>query len=474
MSYAQYRSLPFAQRVETALVDDHLHVAIERATSKLRSGRGAAFANLEHAEAVRDAARAAKLRALARLDENLLRFEESLHQNGVQVHWALDAEQCKKIVLDIARRHQVKSVVKGKSMVTEEIHLNDALIAEGIEVLETDLGEYIVQLAQDRPSHIIMPIIHMTREDVGELFQKKLSIPYTSEPKELCAVAREKLRRNFVRADMGISGGNFGVVETGTICLVSNEGNIRMCTTLPRVHVAILGIEKLVPTLADLDPFIKVLARSGTGQKITVYTSLIQGPRKSKDEDGPDEVHVVLIDNGRTSTLMGETAEMLACIRCGACLNACPVYQQIGGHAYGDIYPGPMGSVLTPTLRGLAPWQELPQASSLCGACRDVCPVRIDIPRMLLHLRERSHLDKRSNPLWVRLAMKAFAALATRPRLFEGAARAAALWLRLQSKDGFVTRGLGQVRRWTRHRDLPVPASQTFKKWWQEHREGRR
>lgn len=452
----------FQQRVEKAVADDHLHDAIGRATSQLISRRGTAFESLEHAEAVRDAARGAKLKTLANLGQYLEEFEAKLTERGVQVHWAETAQDANDIVLEIARKGGVKSVVKAKSMVTEEIHLNDSLIAAGVEVLETDLGEYIVQLAEDRPSHIIMPIIHMTREDVGELFQKKLAVPYTDVPEELAAIARRLLREKFINADMGISGANFGVVETGSLVVVSNEGNIRMSTSLPRIHVAVFGIEKLIPGLEDLDRMIKILARSATGQKISVYTSMVQGPRTSPEEDGPDEVHVVLLDNGRTATLASEEAEMLACIRCGACLNACPVYQQIGGHAYGDIYPGPMGSILTPSLRGLGPWQELPQASSLCGACKDVCPVRINIPRMLLHLRSES--DK--GPVSVSWGMKIFAAAATRPWLFKLLGRIGGMVLRGVSRDGWVKRGPFLMRGWTESRDFPVPAKASFLDWW--------
>jgi L-lactate dehydrogenase complex protein LldF len=462
---------PFAERVRRAIGDDHLHEAIGRATGQLQSRRGAAFASLEHADLVRDHARRAKLQALARLPEMLEAFERNATRNGIRVHWARDAKEACDVVLSIARARGARRAVKAKSMLTEEIHLNPALQAAGIDVVESDLGEYVVQLAHDRPSHIILPIIHLTKEDVGRVMERTLAVPYTPEPKELCKIARAKLRAEFLAADLGISGGNFGVVETGSICLVSNEGNIRMSTTLPRVHVALLGIEKLVPTLSDLERMIQVLARSATGQKITVYTSVINGPRRAADETAPEEVHVVLLDHGRSATLAGEEAEILACIRCGACLNACPVFHAIGGHAYGDVYPGPMGSVLTPALRGLPEWRELPQASSLCGACRDVCPVRIDLPRMLLALRAES-VERHGAPLSQKLAMRAFAFLATRPRLFGLARRIGGALLRFGARDGWRKKAPGLLAGWTAHRDLMAPKRRSFDDWWEERRRG--
>jgi L-lactate dehydrogenase complex protein LldF len=457
--------------VKAAVADAHLHDAIGRATGQLQARRSAAFASLEHADLVRDHARAAKLTALANLDSMLETFERNARANGITVHWARDPDEACRIVVEIARSRGCKKAVKAKSMLTEEIHLNPALMAAGVAVVETDLGEYIVQLRDDRPSHIILPIIHLTREDVGRTMEEQLAVPYTSEPKELCAIARARLREEFLSADLGISGGNFAVVETGSIGLVSNEGNIRMVTSLPRVHVALIGIEKLVPTLADFDRMIQVLARSATGQKITVYTTLVNGPRRTKDEEGPEEVHVVLLDGGRSATLAGDEAEILACIRCGACLNACPVFKNIGGHAYGDTYPGPMGSILTPSLRGMPGWDELPQASSLCGACREVCPVRIDLPRMLLTLRARG-VAERGAPAAQRIFMKAFAFVATRPRLMRLALRVARVGAKWIGRDGWIARLPGFFGGWTNHRDLKAPAAQSFDEWW-ERRRGR-
>jgi L-lactate dehydrogenase complex protein LldF len=455
----------FPIRVRSALGNERLHVALGRATEALRSRRSAAIGSLEGFDEVRDLARKIKMELLADLSTHLQRFEERLAANGVTVHWAETGADANRIVAGIAKSHGVRRIVKSKSMATEETHLNHALEREGMEVVETDLGEYIVQLAEDRPSHIILPIIHLTREDVGDVMHRRIGVPRTGDPQTLAGYARAKLREEFLRADMGITGANFGVVETGTICLVTNEGNGRMVTTLPRVHVAVMGIEKLVPTLADLDVFLKLLARSATGQKITTYTTLVRGPRRPGDECGPEAMHVVLLDNGRSRILAGENAEILGCIRCGACLNACPIYKNIGGHAYGDTYPGPIGAVVTPGLRGLHGWSDLPAASTLCGACRDVCPVRLDIPRMLLGLR-RDTLREEGAPLSLRVGLKAFAWIAPRPALYRAAARVAGALLRLGARDGWVRRAPGLAGAWTKSRDLKAPAAKTFQQMW--------
>ena len=457
----------FLDRVETALKDDNLKLALGRATDRLGSRRSTALASLPDADRIRDMARRAKLGLLRDLAGNLETFERNLVRNGVKVHWARDGKEANRIVVDIAVSRGAKRAVKSKSMVTEETHLNHDLIHAGVDVLETDLGEYIVQLAGTTPSHIILPIIHMTRENIGQLMHQKIQVPYTDDPEKLARIARHKLREAFLSADLGITGANFGVIDTGAICLVSNEGNARLVTTLPRVHVAVMGIEKLVPSLADLDLMIKILARSATGQKITTYTSLLSGPRRPGETDGPEEMHVILMDNGRSSILEGELAEILVCIRCGACLNACPVYKNIGGHAYGDTYPGPVGSIVTPGLRGVAPWKELPDASSLCGACREVCPVRLDIPRMLLKLRA-SAVEEAKIPWTLRFGLWAFGNVAARPALYRAGARLGGAALRLLGRSGWVRRLPGLAGGWTRSRDLKAPAPQSFQQLWQK------
>jgi L-lactate dehydrogenase complex protein LldF len=459
-------SSTFPLRVRHALDNPTLGRALGQMSAQLATRRAQAFASLENADATRDLARKAKLDTLRDLAANLEQFEERLTANGAEVHWAETAADANRIVVDIAQRYAVRRIVKAKSMASEEIHLNHALEQAGLEVIETDLGEYIVQLAGDRPSHIVAPIIHLSRQDVGRVMHERIQTPLTDDPATLGRYAREKLRDAFLTADMGISGANFGVVETGSICLVTNEGNGRMVSSLPGVHVVLMGIEKLIPTLADLDRFLKLLARSATGQKLTAYTSIVSGPRRASDDCGPEALHVVLLDNGRTRLMASESAEILGCIRCGACMNACPVYTSIGGHAYGDTYPGPVGAVVTPGLRGLHEWSDLPSASSLCGACRDVCPVRLDIPRMLLQLRHEA--APTSAPPWLRAGMHAFAWMVNRPRVYRAATRVARAAIRFRARNGWIRNAPGPAAAWTSVRDLRAPAARTFQSWWRD------
>jgi len=456
---------PLQVHAKAALADGRLQAALSRATTQLGDRRQQALSTLQDPDAVRDRARAARMSAIANLAQLLERFEGNLITNGAAVHWAETPAEANQIIVDIARRTGTARAVKSKSMVSEETHLNEALERVDVTAVETDLGEYIVQLRHDRPSHIIAPIIHLTREDVGRVMEEQLHVQYTDDTAALASIARARLRDEFLRADMGISGANFGVADTGTVCLVTNEGNGRMVTTLPRIHVVLMGIEKLVASMADLDVCLQVLARSGTGQKITVYTTLVRAPRRQGDTDGPEELHVVLLDNGRTRLLAGEAAEILGCIRCGACLNVCPVYRNIGGHAYGDTYPGPVGAVVTPGLRGLTQWRELPYASSLCGACREACPVRLDIPRMLLALRGAVTADH-LQPASMAAAMRAFAFVASRPAPYRTMARCARVVLRWRSHGGWIAKLPGMAAGWTRSRDLRAPAAATFQDRW--------
>ena len=457
----------FLERVETALKDDGLKEALGRATDRLGSRRSTALSSLENSELVRDMARKAKLGLLADLAGNLETFERNLKKNGIHVHWARDGKEANRKVVEIARKTGCKRAVKSKSMVTEETHLNHDLLEAGVDVLETDLGEYIVQLAGTTPSHIILPIIHMTKEKIGRVMHEKLTVPYTSYPEALAKIARAKLREAFLSADMGITGANFGVIDSGAICLVSSEGNARLVTSLPRVHVVCMGIEKLVPSLSDLDLMLKILGRSATGQKITTYSSLVTGPRRPGETEGPEEMHVILIDNGRSDILGGDLAEILGCIRCGACLNACPVYKNIGGHAYGDTYPGPVGSIVTPGLRGVTKWKALPDASSLCGACKEVCPVRLDIPRMLLQLRKAA-VEQGGAPWVLRMGLWGFGLVASRPFIFKLAARLGGIAGRLVAKDGWIKTLPGIAGGWTRSRDMKAPAAKNFQQLWRE------
>jgi L-lactate dehydrogenase complex protein LldF len=463
--------LTFYERVEDALHNPQLQRALDISTSRFVANRNRAWQSLPEIEALRDHARQVRAHTIAHLDRYLNQFAESVENLGGHVHWAATEAEATRYVTDLAQARGVKTVVKSKSMVTEELELNHALEAVGVRAIETDLGEYIAQLAGERPSHIIAPIIHKTRQDVAELFRQKLqaSDEDLADVPNMTALARRVLRQDFLTAEMGITGVNFGVAETGSICLVMNEGNGRLTTTAPPLHVAMMGLERLVPTMEDLGVMVQILARSATGQKLSVYTNIITGPRRA-EPDGPEELHVVLVDNGRSRILGSELAEILFCIRCGACLNICPVYQQIGGHAYGSIYPGPIGAVVTPGLFGLGPWGDLPHASTLCGACREVCPVRIDIPRMLLKLREQGS-QAGHGPLWLKLGLKAYRLAATRPALYRLGGRLSGWASRRLSRDGWLKRLPGPLAGWTDHRDFPAFAQKSFSQRWREERE---
>ncbi len=413
-------------------------------------------------EAERDEARRIKQETIAHLDEYLIALKAKLEANGCIVFFAADAAQAREYILEVAKKNKVKRVVKGKSMTTEEIGLNNALMRTGIEVTETDLGEYIVQLRHEPPSHIITPAIHLSKEDIGQLFAEKLHAPYTAEPEELTAQAREKLRSIFLAADMGITGVNFAIAETGTLVVIENEGNGRLSSTLPEIFIGVMGIEKVIPKLEDVSHFLEVLARTATGQKLTTYTNFINGPRRKAEIDGPREVHVVILDNGRSAMLADPVMrEALYCIRCGACLNVCPIYRRVGGHAYGSTYPGPIGSIISPSLFGSAAG-HLPFASTLCGACRDICPVRIDIPRILLHLRWKE-TEGQGGLEWPRAAQsvrkgaRRFARLARYPRIIRAMGKVGAWMLRPLSRDGWIRSMPPPFNAWTKIRDFPRP-----------------
>ena len=466
----------FYQRVDRAVSNPTLQAAVRNATDRMAAGRLAAVASFPEMDAMRDQARRIRAHTIARLDHYLREFESNIQRRGGQVHWAATAEEAVRLIVGIARQYGVRTAVKSKSMVTEEIELNAGLAAAGVEVLETDLGEFIVQLDADHPSHIVMPIIHKNRQDVARLFRSRLDATddEVADAPRMAGLARRVLRAGFLRADLGISGANFGVASTGSICITTNEGNGRLTTTLPRVHVAVMGIERVVPTFDDLGVMLQVLGRSATGQHLTVYSNILSGPRRhgggeAEESDGPEHFHVVLVDNGRSSLVGSDLAEILYCIRCGACLNSCPVYQSMGGHAYGSIYPGPVGAVLMPALGGLHKWGDLPQASSLCGACREVCPVRIDIPRMLLELRDRSTAAGLT-PAWVTVGLAVFRRLATRPALFRRAQRVASWATRRIAADGWIASMPGHMARWSRKRDFPAFAPKSFQEQWKARR----
>jgi L-lactate dehydrogenase complex protein LldF len=446
----------FGENAKAALADTQLRGALRHATSLFGKRRLEAARNLNNWEDLRSRARAIKDEVLLNLDRYLETFVANAENRGAVVHWATDGAEANAIICKLARDRGARTIVKSKSMTTEETHLNTALEAAGMQVVETDLGEYIIQLAHETPSHIIAPAIHKTKGQVAELFTSTLGMQPTDDIAQLTSTARATLRDRFAAADVGISGVNFGVSETGTIVIVENEGNIRLTTSLPRIHIAVMGIEKVIPQFADLDVFLKLLPRSGTGQRLTTYQSFITGTKRNADDEGPEELHIVILDNGRSRMLAHPvTRQSLACIRCGACLNACPVYQQIGGHAYGSVYPGPIGAVITPQLIGLEKTKQLPYASSLCGACREVCPVKIDIPRLLLHLRSEITAQKEGSGA-EGLAFKMWARVMMSPKLYNMGSMAARL----------IQKVMPLSKAWTAGRDLRPVESQSFRKLW--------
>ncbi len=462
------QTLTFHERIGEALGDRSLQTALGRATGRFIDNRAAALAALSDPDGLRDQARAIRAKALSRLDVLLERLADTVAARGGRVCWAADAADAQRYIVELAQARGARLIVKSKSMASEEIHLNIALEQAGLEVVETDLGEYIIQLAGEAPSHIIAPSIHKTREQVGELFARHLGTPPTDDVPTLTQAARRALRQRFLQADIGISGVNFGVADSGAVVVVENEGNARLTTSAPRIHVAIMGIERVLESLDDLAVLLQVLARSATGQRLSVYTSILSGPARPGEPDGPEEFHLILLDNGRSRIIGGAYAEALLCIRCGACLNACPVYQAIGGHAYGGVYSGPIGAVLTPLLqpelRGAA---ELPYASSLCGACQSACPVRIAIPDLLLRLRADAVAAGRAAPA-ERAAMRGWRALMSRPPLYRLGGRLARAGTRLLARRGRIRRLPPPLDAWTDQRDFPAFADRSFSELWAE------
>ncbi len=464
----------FRQSATVALQDITLQTALDRGTANGVNNRIRGMSDTTDAGALRQQARMARLRALNSLPDLLEEFEANITSRGAKVLWAENAEECNRYVIDIARQHDVRKIVKAKSMASEEVGLNHALEEAGLQVVETDLGEFIVQIAHDTPSHIIAPIMHMTREQVNDLFIEHLNMPSTDDPTKMTAAARAHLRQQFLTADMGISGGNFLIAETGTVVTVTNEGNGRLSTSLPRVHVAIVGIEKVIETVEDFATLVQLLTRSATGQRLSVYVHMMNGPAQAGDPDGPESMYVVLLDNGRSRIHAGDYAEALACIRCGACLNTCPVYQNVGGHAYGWVYPGPIGAVITPLMVGIHNAAPLPHASSLCGACKAACPVDINLPDMLLRLRADLVSDGDAD-LSITMGIKGWAVAMQSLRLYELGGAAASLGTRMIAHGNESLNSLpGPLGNWTQNRDFPTFAPKSFHQMWRERQRGNR
>ena len=465
-------SEPFPAAARRALADTQLRANLAMATKTIRAKRAAVVAELGDWEELRAAGQAAKTGAMRHLDRYLEQLETRVQAHGGTVHWARDAVEANQIVAGLVQATGSREVVKVKSMVTDEIGLNEALAAVGITAHETDLAELIVQLGHDRPSHILVPAIHLNRAEIREIFLREMADvdpALTDQPAALAEAARLYLRRRFLSARVGISGANFAIAETGTICVVESEGNGRMCLTLPDTLITVMGLEKVLPSWADLAVFMQLLPRSSTGERMNPYTSMWTGVTPG---DGPQQFHLVLVDNGRTAALADQTGrQVLHCIRCSACLNVCPVYERVGGHAYGSVYPGPIGAVLSPQLTGVEENPTLPYASSLCGACYDVCPVKIDIPSVLIHLRARHVDEARRNhrvPGSEAIAMSAASWVMAGPGRFAAAQRAARLGRPLGRRHGRISQLPPPLAAWTRARDLPVPPAQTFRQWWRD------
>lgn len=467
---------PFHDHIRTSLDNPVLQDALDANALRRIKVRQEAMSSLSDPQALRKQARAVRAEVIANLDAYLDQFIEQARKNGMIVHRASNAVEAVQIVLNIASQNHARRIAKSKTMLGEEIHLNQALEKAGLEVVETDLGEFIVQIRGERPAHIITPAVHLRRQEVGQTFHEKLGMPLTEDIPTMTTAIHRLLREVFLKADIGISGVNFGVAETGTVCLLTNEGNGRMVTTVPPIHIALMGIERLVPTLENLALMLRLLPRSATGQKMTVYTSLIHGPRREGEVDGPHERHLILIDNGRSKIQRSPLAEALYCIRCGSCLNACPVFRELGGHAYVGIhgadatYPGPIGSVLSPALFGQSEFGNLARASSLCGACKEACPVDIDLPKLLLRVRAGGmRMDKKRSPKAVPFSLKLglgiYTWIATHPVLFAIAQHLAGLgarllppwkpWLRLPALTG-----------WGYSKDFPRPAVRPYLSQW--------
>jgi L-lactate dehydrogenase complex protein LldF len=468
-------SIEFDRKIHRTLEDANLQLAVYTATGRLKDKRidVVSAGELPDYQDLRTQANALKRHVIEHLDHYLEEFERNVESHGGHVVYAKDATEVADFVLSLARERGARLIVKGKSMTSEELDLNERLEHHGLEAVETDLGEYIVQLAHERPYHIVAPALHKTRYDVADLFTERLGVPREIVIEKQTAIARSVLRQKFLAADMGISGANMLVADSGAVVLVENEGNIRLTTSAPKIHIAIAGIEKMIPRAQDLPTFLKLLARSGTGQRLSVYTSILSGPRRGDEIDGPDEFYVVLLDNGRTRLLADRAKrQSLYCLRCGACLNTCPVYRKIGGHSFPWVYSGPIGAVITPQFLGASHESALTFASSLCGACAEVCPVKIDLPKMLLLLRgevRKAEARDGQNRL-EKLAFRLFAWFMTHPRLYEMAGRMAAAlspsedgrWIRLAP----ALMNFGPLRAWLSQRDLPPPPARSFREMW--------
>lgn len=456
--------LAFKKRVDAEIHNDVMRKAIVMAQERIGTNRQKMVDELGHWEEWRDQAKHIRNHVLANLDAYLYQLSEKVTANGGKVYFAETAEDATNYIRQVALEKNAKKIVKSKSMVTEEIGMNEVLEAEGIKVVETDLGEYILQIAGDRPSHIVVPAIHKDRHQIRKDLHDKLGYDGPETPEAMTLFIREKIRQDFLEADIGISGCNFAVPETGSLCLVTNEGNLRLATTVPKTHIAVMGMERIAPTFEEVDVLITMLARSAVGAKLTGYNTWLTGPRLAGETDGPEEFHLVIVDNGRSKILESEFKEVLRCIRCGACLNTCPAYRQIGGHGYGSIYPGPIGSVISPLLGGYEDFKELPYACSLCTACNSVCPVKIPLAQLIL--KHREHIAQNGmTPAVERLSIFGFNFANSHPTVWKVGVNVGAKVASKFIKNGKAPIQIGALAEWTKARDLPSAEGQSFRDW---------
>ena len=464
-------NLPFKARVDHEVHNTIMRKAVVKAQETIGANRQKMVDELGHWEEWRDLSKQIRNHVLANLDAYLYQLSEKVMENGGKVYFAETAEEASAYIRKVALEKNAKKIVKSKSMVTEEIGLNEVLEKEGMQVIETDLGEYLLQISGDKPSHIVVPAIHKDRHQIRKDLSEKLGYEGEETPEDMTRFVREKIRQDFLEADIGISGCNFAVAETGSVCLVTNEGNLRLATTLPKTHIAVMGMERLAPTFQEVDVLITMLARSAVGAKLTGYNTWLTGPRLAGETDGPEEFHLVIVDNGRSDILASEFQEVLRCIRCGACLNTCPAYRQIGGHGYGSIYPGPIGAVISPLLGGYDEFKELPYACSLCNACNSVCPVRIPLAQLILKHREKM-VELGKTPAMERLSIFGFTTANANPILWKTGVNIGAKLAGKLIKNGKAPITFGALGEWTKARDLPQADGESFRQWFSNRERG--
>lgn len=463
---------PFKKRVKDSLQDTFMREAVSSAQSRLTGVREVMIEELGNWEEWRELSESIRKHTIENLDYYLYELSENVTKKGGHVFFAQTAEEANEYIISIVKKKQAKKIVKSKSMVTEEIDLNHALEAEGCDVIETDLGEYIIQLAEDPPSHFLAPALHKNRDQVRDVFHEKRGYTKSSKPEELTLFAREQLRNEFLSADIGITGCNFAIAESGTVSIVTNEGNAEMVTTYPKTHIAVMGMERLAPTWKEFDILVSMLARSAVGQKLSTYVAALTGPRAENEVDGPEEFHLVILDNGRSKMMGSEFQSALHCIRCSACLNVCPVYRHIGGHAYGSIYSGPIGAVISPILGGYDEYKELPFASTLCSACTDACPVKIPLHDLLLKHRQNIVEKEGKAPIPEKMAMQAFKMATTSESLYNVSTKSASLMSKLITKDEKISNGPFILKKWTKSREFPALSENRFRDWFKNRDKG--